>query len=250
MAQPVGAGRPQDQETQSTGDSEPPVIDDAFAAYFRMSKRQLLESAGSESTIVQTGGAYLADRLPVPPIEAGPPDPVEPMIETFLIEGDGTVTATGTDRALIDGCMPMARSMVDVMTEAIDGFDIELDGPAYVTASLTPVDQVTTVPHFDDDQYFDRDGVGLVAIVASHGGPRIASEPIDHRRARPGLPLEVDQAVFDRFDAGRIAHNCGRADRVVVFPQFGQLHAGPVIDRSTTGAGRTLLVFRAATKPR
>ncbi len=228
----------------------PGPFDEHFAATLRLSKQDLLTATGTGDTIAQTGAAYLPDPFPVPLMSELAIGVTEPIIETFVVDPDsGSCTPTGDDRVRIEAWLPIATTMVQQVTGALSANRVAIDGPAFLTASLTPVDQVTTVPHFDDDQYFDGHGVGVVAIAASHGGPRVACEPIPHRPARSSLPLEIDDRVIDRFSAGTVAFQQGAADRIVIFPQFGQLHAGPVVDQSTTGPVRNLLVFRAATAP-
>jgi hypothetical protein len=65
--------------------------------------------------------------------------------------------------------------------------------------------------------------------------------------------LEFDDEVLAEFGRGRLSSQRAKAERIVVFPQFGQLHAGPAIDPAEVGTDRppfrTLLVLRARTIP-
>lgn len=242
------SGSPTDQ-TAVVRYPAPAVIDGSYAALFRSSKQELLEAAGKSATMVQTGGAYLAEPFPIPSMDGFTTGLVEPIIETFVVDPGGGCTGTGSDGGLIEAWLPTVRAMVENIGRAVVEFGIKLDGPSYLTASLTPADQVTTVPHLDDDQFVAEEGVGLVAITASHGGPRLAVGVVGHQPARSPLPLEVHPDEFDRFESESIPLQRTDANRIVVFPQFGQMHAGPVIERSTTDPVRRLLVFRAATRP-
>ena len=227
----------------------PPPLCDDFADMLRGTKTALVASADGGSTVTQTGAASLPDPFPVPAPGDCPGPVTEALIETFVIEADGSCTATGTDADLIAGWLPIVGSMTDRLLDALSRHRIPVRWPAYLTASLTPIEQVNTDPHFDDDLYVEDDGVGVVAIAASHAGPTIAYHPLQARRATPRQPLEPVEGVFERFSAGAMARQHASADRIVVFPGFGQLHAGPVIDEPTTDPVRRLLVFRAGSDP-
>ncbi len=227
----------------------PPLLSADFAEVLRFEKRALIDTGDGACTVTQTGAACLADPFPVPVPVGGPDQLCEPLIETFVIEADGSCAATGTDTELIAGWLPIVASMADRVLAIMARHRITLRWPAYLTASLLPIEQVTTTPHFDDDVYNENDGVGVVAIVASHAGPRIACEPLGTRRLAPMLAIEPADGVVDRFAAGAMIHQQAPADRIVVFPGFGQIHAGPVIDDQTTDPVRRLLVFRAGTEP-
>ncbi len=215
------------------------------------------------NAIRQTGGAYLDGRFKLPPIDWELPGS-EPLIETFVVEPDGTCSGTGGDQRLIDAWLPSVEQLSRRVFEAMAEADVRLESPAYLTASLTSPDQVTNTPHFDDDQYGADDGVGFVAIAGSGRGPRMAIDPVRCEPVRTGLPLAVDSAVFDGFADGRSAAQQAEPDRIVVFPQFGQLHSGPSMtgyqpetdepetqepETGEIGSLRRLLVFRAQTVP-
>ena len=227
----------------------PPLLCDDFADMLRGTKAALVAIADGGSTVIQTGAASLPDPFPVP-APAGSTGPgIEPLFETFVIEADGSCTATGTDADLIAGWLPIVGSMTDRVLDALSRHRIAVRWPAYLTASLTPIEHVNADPHFDDDLYVEDDGVGVVAIAASHAGPTIAHRPLRARRVTSTQPIEPVDGVFERFSAGAMARQQVSADRIVVFPGFGQLHAGPVIDEPTTDPVRRLLVFRAGSDP-
>ncbi len=241
----------------------PGPFDEHFAATLRLSKQDLLTATGTGDTIAQTGAAYLPDPFPVPLMSELAIGVTEPIIETFVVDPDsGSCTPTGDDRVRIEAWLPIATTMVQQVTGALSANRVAIDGPAYLTASLTPVDQVTTVPHFDDDQYFDGHGVGVVAIAASHDGPRLARGALAAPRAMANGPLGLDQSDLDQWfepdeEAPGASHRVQGtgADRVVLFPRFGQLHAGPPLAANSAagasdgGGVRNLLVLRADTVP-
>ena len=144
----------------------------------------------------------------------------------------------------------LARRVVGVLAP----LGVQLGEPMYVTASATPVDRVAAEPHLDDDQYHPDAGVGLVAIAASHRGPRLARGVLGCSRATEGGPLGLDPAeLVDWFagDGGSVTRRVQRtpAHRIVLLPRFGQLHAGPTTadGRMASGRIRHLLVLRAET---
>ncbi len=227
---------------------EPPAATAHFARWFGLTKGELLASAGQPGLVAQTGGAYLPGRFTV----AGPDHDraeTEPHIETFLVERDGTCSPTGTDRRAIEAWSPAVEAMTTTVIECMTRLGVALDEPAYLTASSSTAAAVTGTAHVDDDQYRPEDGVGFVAIVASHLGPRIAVSPIAHRPAAASLPLQLDPDAVASFERGGLAHQQAAAERIVIFPQFGQLHAGPSPGTIPTGSVRTLLVLRAGTRP-
>ncbi|MEL6982421.1 MAG: hypothetical protein AAFO29_08355, partial [Actinomycetota bacterium] len=167
----------------------------------------------------------------------------------------------GDDPAVADWWLPSIDALVGRVVEALQPFGVELTGTIFVTASATEVDQVTTSPHLDDDQFHPDTGIGVVAIAASHGGPRLARGALRCRSATAGAPLGLDQDLvdtwFDRTGGAGPGERTGSvqtagADQVVLFPRFGQLHAGPGLAERPANAGapvRNLLVLRAETAP-
>lgn len=236
----------------------PPLASSALVTGLKGTKRDLLTGNEAEPAVLQPGGATLDGPFPLPPLTGGPAPmidtPIEtPLIETFVVEA-GRGTGTGGDQRLIDAWLPSVEELSARVVTALGEHGVVLDGPAYVTASLTPVEQVTTTAHVDDDQYVAEEGLGVVAIVASHHGPRIATEPVAHRGRRPGpprsgLPIELDVEAVERFGSGATPYQQAEPGRIVILARFGQLHAGPVIEPSTTDPVRRLLVFRAGTRP-
>jgi hypothetical protein len=141
---------------------------------------------------------------------------------------------------------------------------IGLAGPITISASTTRWDAVNAEAHLDDAGVDPERGVGLVAIVASHAGPVAATDSIPHRPRSAPAPLDLDPSVLADFTA---AARSGRGpgpdglqgphpglqrfgpNRIVLFCRFGQLHAGPMLDRPSDGVSvwRSLLVLRADT---
>lgn len=258
---PVGPTAP---TGRSTAEREPQAIDSEFARLFRSRKADFIVGLDGEARcgIRQTGGAYLEGRFDLPDVDWDLPG-CEPLIETFVIERDGSCTATGSDPRLIGAWLPSVERMSRRIGEVIAELAIELQSPAYLTASLSSLDEVIDTPHFDDDQYAPNDGVGFVAIVGSHAGTRIATEPIACGPLRPGFPVEVAASVLNSLASGQLAAQETAPERIVVFPQFGQLHAGPTVLPKTgspeanspqanspqANSLRRLMVFRAQTVP-
>ncbi len=230
---------------------EPAELDAEFAQHFGRTKASLIDAASDTDLAIQTGGAYL-------PGVVSMPDAThmavarETRIETFIVSADGDVSPTGSDADLIELFTPTATEVARRILASCTQNDIILEGDSYLTASVTPVSEVIGDPHFDDQQFDAADGVGLVAIVADIDGSRVATEPVIHAGASTGLPLEVNDEVFEAFAVGDIAQQHTAANRIVVFPQFAQLHSGPPLASTTTGDNgnvRCMVVFRARTAP-
>lgn len=232
--------------------NEPTI--EALAAVLGAAQSNLIRSRADTLEITQVGAAVLPDPFPVAVPDPG--DPVVPtdgesVIETFVGTGVRSLQPTGGDRAVADWWQPAVDALVAEVTSALVPFGMAPGGLISVTASTTPLDQVITEPHLDDDQYAPEAGVGLVAIAASHDGPRLARGVLTVRRAVSGAPLGLDPEAlvswFAKGDLDRVQDT--PADRVVLFPRFGQLHAGPVraTDGSTGHGVRSLLVLRCDT---
>jgi len=225
----------------------PAVLSSEFAQDLTLTKQQWFATS-PEGRIRQSGGAYIGAGINVPVgdvrfISAN----TEAKIETFLVDSEGICTPTGTNRPLIELFLPAATEMAGRVLTALGELGVTITSPAYLTASATPQSTVTTTPHFDDDQYLANDGVGVVAIAASGAGPLIAAAPIPCLAPPDGLPIALDDRAVADFVSGSLVVNRAAANRIVVFPQFGQLHSGP--DPAGLSAPRNLLVLRAGTLP-
>ena len=212
----------------------------------------LLDSSAGPGLLPQTGAVVLPEAFPVPVPE--PDDPVHPgsgspVIETFVVEADGRCRPTGPVEAIGRWWQATAQALVDRVHAALAGHRVGLEYPAYLTASATALDEVTTTPHVDDGGIDPARGVGLVAIAASHAGPRLALGPLAHRPVRPPAPLAIEPDAVEAFATGFGPSQSTPADRIVLFPRFGQLHAGPMLDDLPPGGVRNLLVLRAGTRP-
>ncbi len=229
-------------------DNHLPELSSEFGTHLRRTRRQLLEMS-APGTILQPGGAHLPGTFPVPHIEQGLDGRsiTEALIETFVVSPDAELSPTGQDAELIEAWLPTAASFARSVIEATLRADVAIEGDSYLTVSLTPCDQIIGDPHFDDDIYAPDSGVGLVAIAANVGGSRVACEPIVSNPPLPGIPLDVPDETFEAFTAGRLSLQQSAADRIVIFPQFAQLHAGPRLADAGVAGVRSLLVFRAAT---
>ncbi len=229
-------------------------INTEFAEWFRWSKQQLVDHK-PDGFVHQTGCAYLASELALPNashLAEGLCATGETLIETFMVSADADGSGsraepTGSDASLIEMWRPAVEEFLTRMDQACNDLGIERRGMSYLTASVTPASEVIGLPHFDDGQYIANDGVGLVGIVGDTAGSRVATEPVAHLPTRPGLPLDIDDQVIDDFFAGRVAQQHSDPNRIVVFPQFAQLHSGPQLSGGMLDHVRCMLVYRAAT---
>lgn len=217
------------------------AIDADFAANLRLTKAELL-AAGDQGQLLQTGARSLGAFI-VPDFDG--PAPTEAVIETFVISADGSATPTGDDATRNAFWLPQAEAMSARVIVALAAVDIALASPAYLTASLTAADQVTTTPHFDDDLFDPDADVGVVAIAANLGGACVAAEPVPIASSQPSTQLALAPEVADGFTSRTIAVDEAPANEIALFPQFGQLHSGPrLLDPDPTRT-RNLLVLRA-----
>jgi hypothetical protein len=222
-------------------------VSDSLDTHLRNTKQALIESAGPDR-VPQVGAEVVQEGFPMPTIDTDILHTI-PSIETFVVNAtDRSISPTGTNSELNKAWLPAISAMGDAVFEWLDRQDLRLEGDAYITASITPASDVSGDPHFDDDQFVPTAGVGVVAIVADRAGSRVATEPIEQTGVRAPLPLVVSDQMKAAFDEGMIAHDTFAANTLVVFPQFGQLHAGPGPCGSADDV-RHLLVFRAATTP-
>lgn len=237
--------------SQPSPPSSPPTPAD-LAEILTGDQAALLAGAGPDR-LRQLGAVVLPDPFPVPvPTPGDPiwPRPGEPVIETFLVDERCRCEATGEVDEVGAWWQGVAEALAARVVAAVSPLGVELLYPAYVTASATLLDDVTTTPHLDDEGIDPGRGVGLVAIAASHGGPRVALGTVSHRPARPPAPVAIDPASIEAFESAAAVDQSTPADRIVLFPRFGQLHAGPTFTDPAPDAARNLLVFRADTRPR
>lgn len=229
-----------------TQPGHPAVFGPRQAAALRLAKKDVLGDDGG-TALAQFGGGYLdADiSLPEPP----PGLSREPHIDMFVCGADGSCQPTGSNPELIEAWTPAVTAFADAVYRATEAAGVTLAPQAYVTASFTPGTDVIGQAHFDDDQFLPEAGIGIVAIVGSDLGPRVAVGSVPVTDARPGLPMTVDQSVFDQFGTEPTTYQQAEAGRVVLFPQFGQLHAGPPLASTSPEATRRLMVLRAETVP-
>lgn len=221
-------------------------VSELVRSLLRGNKQELFDNAGP-GRLQQTGAVVISTGFELPTIDASLPQTM-PSIEMFVASPSGGITATGTNADLNDAWAPSVERLASIVFEWLDVNDVQLTGDAYVTASITPAADVSGDPHFDDDQFTATDGVGVVAIVAEHGGSRVARRPIDHEDVRPPHPVVVGEALADAFACGEIDQDTFGSGDVIVFPQFGQIHAGPGPVGSADEV-RHLLVLRAPTVP-
>lgn len=232
----------------------------------RMTKQELVDIDPSEASMYQPGGVILADNFELPDLNEGFVDLDEALIETFVVGEDGRCVPTGSDHRVAEALGEAAARLADLSRSELDRMGQSFRRPAYVTASITPLELVSNHPHFDDEQFDPVDGVGVVITVADGAGTRLAISSLGLQPPRRGVPWSVDPTALVDFDAdGRELQEVG-ANQVMAMARFGQLHAGPVTT-ATPGSDRTgshlpdsdgqaghdgvrvLLVFRADTIP-
>ena len=221
-------------------------LDAGFAELLKQPRSAYVSRMPDGIQVLQTGGAYIGDSLSVPTTPYELTDG-EAAIETFVCGPNQPVVATGDDDRLIELWSPFAQVVSDAVYAAAFQFDIALEGPGYLTASALPLTAVSHEPHFDDDQFTPTDGVSIVATVSTHGGTRCTTTAIDLPFSPSGAPISVPQALQNDFDSGRHPHVEGEQGRLLVLPQFGQLHSGPNLEDLDPGTLRTLFVFRSRT---
>ena len=109
----------------------------------------LLRADGDPERLRQVGAAVLPEPFPVP--VPGPDDPVwprpaDPVIETFLVDDRGRGEATGAVDDVGAWWHGIVEALVARVVAALRPVGVELDYPAFVTASATRLDEVTTTP--------------------------------------------------------------------------------------------------------
>lgn len=226
---------------------EPQKLSAEYAANFHRRKSDLVTTDDTRTTLEQTGAAYLGAEHEIPWPTSLPVDDI--MIEMFIADETGSISPTGDDQATNDAWLPAVDVFAKQVLEAASALSVRLDGDVYVTASITPVGEVTTDPHFDDDLYSPDEGVGLVAIAGQIGGPRVACTPLHIGALRAPSQIPVTPDTANSFRDKSLGQQTAGPDRIVVFPQFAQLHAGPAITDAEGHLARHLLVLRAKTIP-
>ena len=221
-------------------------LDTSFAELLKQPRDSFVETTPSGIRLRQAGGAYIGGELLVPPtpyeLTGG-----QSAIETFVCAPGEAVIATGDDDRLVALWSGLAQVIADAVYSAALRFGIALEGSGYLTASALPLPAVSHEPHFDDDQFIPNEGVSLVATVSSHGGTRCTTEALELPSTPAGTPIAVPQTMQDDFDSGRHPHVEGDQGRLLVLPQFGQLHSGPNLEAGDPETLRTLYVFRSKT---
>ena len=221
----------------------PGHLDDAFASILRSTKADFVTEHESSSFIAQHGAVLVqASNWAGWPTDLAS---AEPVIETY-VAGDAEVTATSDNDPFVSAWRPLVEWMNAAVRTALGAVGVEIDGDAYVTASLTATDLLEGTAHMDDDTFVPTDSVSAVAIIGELAGPRVATTAVAHTPLRPMSQVTFTADQLDDFAAGRLDHCRCDANQLVVFPQFGQLHAGPTADHVAHRApARQLLVFRA-----
>lgn len=223
--------------------TRPGVLDTAFASVIQSTKADFVTELESSALIAQHGAATIeADDWPGWPADLASTDPV---IETY-VAGRDDVTATSDNDPFVAAWRPLAEWVNTAVRSALDGVGAELEGDAFVTASLTATELLEGAAHMDDDTFVPTESVGVVAIIGELAGPRVATAAVKRAPLRPMSQVTFTTEQLDDFAADRADHCRCDANQLVVFPQFGQLHAGPAAHHvAHLAATRQLLVFRA-----
>lgn len=228
-----------------TNATPPPLLDTAFASLLGATKADFVHGTAHGTVVDQHGAARIdVPNLPPWPDLGTPPHEHHAVIETFVCR-PGQVRATGVDAEAIDAWLPLAAVVNDAVRGTLARFGVELDGDAYLTSSVTPRGLHEGSPHVDDDLFRPAEDVGVVAIIGAQAGPTIARAPVRVPALRPDTPIVFDEVDVAGFGTGLTPHTVCGPDQLVVFPQFGQLHAGPDAARLPPGTThRHLVVFR------
>ena len=223
------------------------TVSETVLEHLQLTKRDLVERVG-DGRVSQSGATIVRSGFPVPEIDPSLLHTI-PSIETFVVsQADRSISSTGTNGPLNEAWMPTVEALASTVFHWLDEHGVGVRGDAYITASITPADDVNGEAHFDDDQFAPADGVGVVAIVADRDGSRVANSPVLLEGVRSPRPLVIDEGLKAAFADGEIDHDRFDAHTLVLFPQFGQLHSGPGPCGSAEEV-RHLLVFRASTVP-
>jgi len=228
---------------------------DAFGAIFATilgaDKRSFVKESSEGSTIDQHGATLITPNQPFPGWPSFDPATLaalhEAVIETYVITGDEPAMALSNNEPFVSTWLHLATWLGSALRVALSNHGLGIAGPSYVTASLTATALLEGQAHIDDDAFVPDDNVGVVAIVGQHVGPRIATQTLAPKALRPMSQVQYMDDVLQAFQIGAIDHCVAPADQIAVFPQFGQLHAGPGSDPlASLTPWRQLLVFRAS----
>jgi len=222
----------------------PAALDSDFAQMLRSTKADFVDAAGDVTSIRQHGAATISMRGWPGWLEDVPTG--EHVIDTYVATKDD-LQAAG------DPTVPAWISLVEwtnaTVRTALADHQVELHGDAYITASCIPADELGGIAHSDDDTYMPTDTVGVVAIVGQHAGPRVATGELRTPSFRPMSQVAWSDEQLRSFEANEMDHCRCPPDQLVLFPQFGQLHAGPAAAHLQDIETRQLLVYRAQVVP-
>ena len=233
--------------------SAPPPMTARFATALRATKADFVstydDQTGDDKTIIVQQGAATLDSAGFPDwprnIGSGEAALHEAVIETFLGH-EAAATALSDNEPFVSAWLPLAQWMNATVRRQLAEHDVALDGDAYITASLTATAELEGVAHMDDDTFTPADSVGMVAIIGDLAGPRVATGTLAHGPLRPMSQVLFTDDQLDAFAADAVGHHRAEANELVVFPQFGQLHAGPAAHHvGGLAPTRQLLVMRA-----
>lgn len=225
----------------------PDELDAQFARVLAARKSDYVSGPDDELQVSQHGAAVIATSDF--PGWVGGLESSDTVIETYVASEAG-ITATSDNQPFVDAWMPLVSWIDNQVRAALHRFDLVLTGDAYVTASLTETASLEGLAHMDDDTFAPDAPVGVVAIIGQWVGPRVATAPVAHAPLRPMSQIIFDDETLADFGADRIDHVASDPDQLVIFPQFGQLHAGPAAEHTAhLGSSRQLLVYRANAQP-
>ncbi len=226
------------------GATSPQVFDETYAAILRARKRDYVHTAGESTRIDQHGAATIAMHgWPGWPSNL---DSSEPIIETY-VAGHDSVTATSDNEPFVSARLPLITWLNHTVRDALASHGVELDGDAYATASLTATELLEGTAHMDDDTFVPDESARVVAIVGELVGPRVAIGSLTPQPLRPMSQVIWSATQLADFEGDSFDHCACAADQLVVFPQFGQLHAGPAAKHvAELASHRQLLVYRAS----
>lgn len=223
------------------------LLDTEFARVLAARKADYVTGNDGQLVVSQQGMARIdVDNFPgwVHELES-----TDPVIETYVASRDG-IHATSDNQPFVDAWMNLVTWVDTTVRTALDRHGVDVMGDAYVTASLTETASLEGLAHMDDDTFMPDAPVGIVAIIGQWTGPRVATATVAHEPLRPMSQVIFDETTRASFESDQLDHAAAAADELVIFAQFGQLHAGPAARHiSHLGAFRQLIVYRAQASP-